>query len=40
MFNRFSTKNRMLYRLKCLNTRNKEFIELEDNDNTKIQYKK
>lgn len=40
MNNRFSTKNTMLYRFKCINSRNEEFIEPENNDFSRIQHKK
>ena len=29
MNNKFSTKNKLLYKMKCLNTRNEEYKELE-----------
>ena len=30
MNNRFSTKNKKLYKMKCLNTRNQEYNSLDD----------
>jgi hypothetical protein len=30
MNNKFSTKNKQLYKMKCINTRNQEYKELEN----------
>ena len=32
MNNRFSTKNKLLYKMKCINTRNQEYKELVINE--------
>ena len=37
MNNRFSTKNRLIYKMKCLNTRNKEYYDLEEDNYNKIE---
>ncbi len=37
MNNKFSTKNKLLYKMKCINTRNQEYYELENNDYDKIE---
>ena len=37
MNNKFSTKNNLLYKMKCLNTRNQEFNELKNNEFDRIQ---
>ena len=37
MNNKFSKKNRLIYKMKCLNTRNQEYIEEENEDLSKIE---
>ncbi len=37
MNNKFSTKNKLLYKMKCINTRNQEYYELEDDEYNKIE---
>ncbi len=37
MNNRFSTKNKLLYKMKCINTRQNEYYELEDDEYGKIE---
>lgn len=37
MNNKFSKKNRLLYKMKCLNTRNQEYIEEENENYDKIE---
>ena len=37
MNNKFSTKNRLLYKMKCLNTRNQEYQDVERFDDERIE---
>ena len=37
MNNKFSTKNKLLYKMKCINTRNQEYYEIEDDEYNKIE---
>ena len=37
MNNKFSTKNSKLYKMKCLNTRNEEYKNIENEYNEKIE---
>ena len=37
MNNKFSTKNSLLYKMKCINSRNNEYYELENKEINKIE---
>ena len=37
MNNKFSTKNKLLYKMKCLNTRNQEYENIESEYEEKIE---
>lgn len=37
MNNKFSTKNRLIYKMKCLNTRNQEYFEKENKEYDRVQ---
>ena len=37
MNNKFSTKNRLIYKMKCLNTRNQEYFEKEYKEYDRVQ---
>ena len=39
MNNKFSTKNILLYKMKCLNTRNQEYNDIFDNNERIERYK-
>ena len=37
MNNKFSTKNKLLHKMKCLNTRNQEYTSIENKEYNRIQ---
>ena len=37
MNNKFSTKNKLIYKMKCLNTRDSEYENIETDDYNKIE---